>query len=89
MPGRADNKHSKRVIIDKSSTDQEYPIFDFSRIDRNGPFAFDVSRKDFDSADLLQKMVDYSSMTWAEIKMQRHDMGKSKHHFLDYDGMSH
>ena len=36
----------------------------------------------------LDKMIRYSNMTWAEIKAQTHDDGKSKHHVLDFDGIS-
>lgn len=45
-------------------------------------YAFDVNRPDFDHKEVLGKMINYSSMTWGEVKRQTHDDGKSKHHFL-------
>ena len=71
-------KESKPVI----STDGEKIIWVFDKIDRSGNYAFDVNREDFDHKEVLGKMVDYSSMTWGEVKRQTHDDGKSKHHFL-------
>ncbi len=71
-------KESKPVI----STDGEKIIWMFDKIDRSGNYAFDVNRVDFDHKEVLGKMVDYSSMTWGEVKRQTHDDGKSKNHFL-------
>ena len=33
-------------------------------------------------------MINYSNMTWEEIKRQTHDQGKSKHHMISYDSLS-
>lgn len=71
-------KESKPAI----STDGENVVWMFDKIDRSGNYAFDVSRDDFDHKEVLGKMIDYSSMTWAEVKRQTHDDGRSKHHFL-------
>ena len=60
----------------------------FDKIDRSGNYAFDVNREDFDHKEVLGKMVDYSSMTWGEVKRQTHDDGKSKHHFLTPGSLS-
>ena len=60
----------------------------FDKIDRSGNYAFDVNREDFDHKEVLWKMVDYSSMTWGEVKRQTHDDGKSKHHFLTPGSLS-
>jgi hypothetical protein len=57
-------------------------------IDRSGKFAFDLEREEFQHKEFMQKMVDYSSMTWSEVKRQTHDNGKSKHHFLSEDSLS-
>ena len=82
-------KNKKTVTEERYSTDTLNPIWIFTDIDRNGKFAFDVGRKDFDSKDFLEKMIFYSNMTWAEIKMQTHDKkGKSKHHLISYDELS-
>ena len=59
------------------------PHFRFEKIDRNGKFAFDLSRKDFKADLFLDKMMMYSCMTWVDISKQTHDRGKSKHHYLD------
>ena len=64
------------------------PIFRFDMIDREGEFAFDLSRSDFKHRHVLEKLIEYSNMTWAEIDKQTHDHNKSKHHFLDEGGFS-
>ncbi len=71
-------KETKPVI----STDGENIIWLFDKIDRSGSYAFDVNREDFDHKEVLTKMINYSSMTWGEVKRQTHDDGRSKHHFL-------
>ena len=61
----------------------------FNRIDRDGEFAFDVKREDFDAKAVFEKMIHYNSMTWVEIEKQTHDKGKSKHHFItDLESLS-
>lgn len=59
-----------------------YPVFRYDMLDRNGPYAFDLSRQDFDHHLVLEKIIAYSCMKWTEIQMQTHDHGKSKHHPL-------
>ena len=76
------NKTSKTTVRVDASSEGEKVIFLFDRIDRDGKFAFDVSRADFDHKGFLQKVIDYSGMTWAEVRRQTHDAGKSKHHYL-------
>ena len=68
--------------------DASVPVWRFDLLDRAGPFAFDTSRPDFQHREFLDKMIAYSNMTWAEIKRQTHDKGKSKHHMLDESGFS-
>ena len=70
------------------STDGEKIVWMFDKIDRNGSFAFDIHRSDFRSDIIMEKLIDYSSMTWDEIKKQTHDKGKSKHHLLSIDSLS-
>jgi len=60
----------------------------FDRIDRSGKFAFDPSRPDFNHKELIEKIISYGSMTWADLKRQTHDKGKSKHHFLTLESLS-
>lgn len=83
--GKSAQKH---IPGQKISTDNQNPIWMFDDLDRSGPFAFDLTREGFDHQDFLSKMISYSNMTWAEIKTQTHDNGKSKHHFLDANGFS-
>lgn len=70
------------------SKDGEYPLWTFREIDREGLFKFDPNRKDFDAQDFMIKMISYSNMTWAEIRKQTHDKGKSKNHFLSTNSLS-
>ena len=72
----------KTTVQAEASSEGQKVIFLFDRIDRDGKFAFDVSRADFDHKGFLQKVIEYSGMTWAEIRKQTHDAGKSKHHYL-------
>ena len=64
------------------------PAWVFDKIDRNGCFAFDINRDDFDYHEVLEKMISYANMTWGDLRRQTHDDGKSKHHFLDADKLS-
>ena len=80
---------SKRTVRPESGYENSKVILCFDRIDRNGPFAFDINRPDFSPHEILEKIISYSSMTWREIRSQTHDNGKSKHHFLnDTDNFS-
>lgn len=78
----------KHTVISAASSDGKWPIWRFTNLDKDGEFAFDVNRTDFDSKDFLEKMINYSNMTWQEIKRQTHDEGKSKHHEISFDSLS-
>lgn len=81
---------TKQVIKnDTYSSDNEKIAWCFDMIDRSGKFAFDLSREDFKLYDVMEKIVDYGSMTWSEVKKQTHDKGKSKHHTLAIESLSH
>ena len=71
-----------------ASSSNEKPIWRFDRIDRDGPFAFNLARQDFKHKEVLQKLMEYGCMTWNEIVSQTHDGGKSKHHYLSSNGLS-
>ena len=90
--GKSTKGHSqdtrKRTSTAVNSSDSRCPIWLFDRIDKKGAFAFDINAPYFDHKDFLSKMIEYSSMTWAEIKKQTHDMDKSKHHYLVYSALS-
>lgn len=90
-----DKQNGKRTnsndVVKRTSIDygREKCVWAFDRIDRDGEFAFDVKREDFDAKAVFEKMIYYNSMTWAEIDRQTHDKGKSKHHFIkDLRGLS-
>ena len=72
----------KTTVMTVDSSENSKVIWLFDRIDRAGPFAFDTNRPDFQHKEFLDKMISYSSMTWREVRMQTHDGGRSKHHFL-------
>lgn len=71
-----------------TSNDNQRIIWMFTRIDNDGPFKFSVQRDDFNPTLILDKIINYSSMTWQQILRQTHDKGKSKNHNLDYKGLS-
>ena len=72
----------KKTVQVSQSSENEKVIWLFDMVDTSGPFAFDTSRKDFEHRNFLEKLLTYSRMTWAEIRRQTHDGGKSKHHYL-------
>ena len=79
----------KRVSAERYSSDGDKVQWRFDRLERNGKFAFDLSRADFDHREVLEKIIAYSNMTWSDVKKQTHDRkGKSKHHFLDMSSIS-
>lgn len=78
-------KESKQLPVSTNGK----PHFRYDYIDKNGKFAFDVERSEFDTHEFMSKMINYSRMTWDEIKRQTHGKrGKSKHHYLDPKGLS-
>lgn len=75
-------KASKQIVKDiKHNSEKEKVIWRFDMIDRGGSFAFDLNRNDFRYKEVMEKMLEYSTMTWADVRKQTHDNGKSKHHF--------
>ena len=92
MGKRTAENHAPKNKLSKNpenfSTDGELCFWTFKNIDRDGRFAFNPNRRDFDAKDLVAKLIGYSSMTWREIKRQTHDNGKSKHHEIDPSGLS-
>lgn len=77
----------KKTVKNEVSYDEIIPAWMFDKIDRNGKFAFDIERPDFNHHEFLDKMISYGTMTWAQLEKQTHD-GKSKHHYLDADKLS-
>lgn len=71
------------------SSDNMNSVWLFDKLDRNGSYAFDIYRKDFDPVLFLDKMISYSNMTWQQIKLQTHDKGnKSKNHFVEVEDLN-
>ena len=82
------NSSGKTINEVPASTDASLIVWSFDEIDREGKFAFDTSRSDLDSKLIIDKMIDYSSMTWQEIKRQTHDGAKSKNHSIAVNELS-
>lgn len=86
---RQSQNHNKKAITKyPQSTDGEKVIWTFESIDKDGYFAFDLKREDFNLPEVFDKMLSYSTMTWTDVKKCTHDDGKSKHHIIDVDGFS-
>ena len=81
---------AKKIVTKVSiSSDSEKPVWCFDKVDRDGVFSFKPNDNKFDSKLIMEKILSYSSMTWREILNQKHDGGKSKHHYLsNTDGLS-
>ena len=80
---KASQKYSKSTVKVAVSSETQKILWLFDRLDRDGKFAFDINRLDFDHKGFLDKLISYSGMTWAEVRRQTHDDGKSKHHFIE------
>ena len=59
---------SKEVVKPPAAKELLKPIFLFDCIDKDGPYAFDLDKSYFDHKDFLEKMINYSRMTWNEIR---------------------
>ena len=79
---RTANNLTKKTVQKAESSENEKVIWVFDMVDNGGHFAFDITRKDFEHRNFLDKMLLYSRMTWGEVRRQTHDGGKSKHHYL-------
>ena len=82
------DKQQKRTVMNIITYDDAVPAWMFDKIDRGGDFRFDINRDDFDSKELINKMISYSGMTWKEIVRQTHDDKRSKHHYLKINDLS-
>lgn len=68
---------------------RQRPVWRFDLLDKDGEFAFDLRREDFKHSHVLEKLIEYGNMTWAEISQQTHDIkNRTKHHFLDVNQLS-
>lgn len=83
-----DTPLKKQVVTKDTGTANKNTIWVFDLLDVDEIFAFNLNRKDFDHHEFLEKMIAYSNMTWSDISRQTHDSGKSKHHYLPYNGLS-
>jgi len=66
--------------------DKETPVWCFDNTDKNGMFCF--NQTSIDCKFLIEKLILLNGLTWIEIRQATHDNGKSKHHSLDYEGIS-
>ncbi len=83
------SKSGKKTVQQMhGSSDSEKIVWLFDNLDVAGEFAFDVNREDFQHKEVMEKMIAYSSMTWADLKRGTHDAGKSKHHEIDIAQLS-
>lgn len=78
----------KVAPVKSESADNLLIVWSFKNIDRDGYFAFDLSRGDLDAKFIFDKIINYSTMTWREILRQTHDEGKSKNHTIVLDSLS-
>lgn len=72
---------NKKLVISEKVKDDKI-VWRFHRVDKDGKFAFDTNRPDFNYKLLLEKLLAYSTMTWQEIQQATHDKGKSKNHLI-------
>lgn len=81
----------KSTVRQSHNSDVSKAIWVFDMLDNSEEFAFNVQRiSENGHLELIfSKMIEYTNLTWAEIKKQTHDRSnKSKHHLLDYAGLS-
>lgn len=95
IPFEARSDASRRVpngAADAKSprqTDGVLLAWSFDMIDRDGKFRF--VHQDLEGAQakkLLGKVVEFSQLTWSEIKSAKNSSGRNKHHFLSYESLS-
>ena len=65
---------------------QGVPVFHFDYVDKDGKFAFNPGRSDFKHKEVLQKIIDFSKLTWNEVLSHSTSSRRnSKHHNLSAD----
>ena len=69
-----------------TSNNSAHIIWSFEKIDRNGKFAFDITRKDCNVEELVNKLIEFSTMEWSELLSP--NAGKSNHHLLSESSLS-
>ena len=79
-------KRDKKIVHQERNHDKETPVWCFDKIDKGGTFCF--NQDTLDCKFLIGKFISLNGMTWAKIRQATHDNGKTKHHSLDYDGIS-
>ncbi len=80
------SKHT--IKQERYSSDNKKIVWRFDKIDKAEKFAFNFKRDDFDSEKFIEKLLSYSTMTWAEAKRQTHDNCVSKNHLLAVESLS-
>ena len=81
-------KREEKFIVSKTpeSNDNAVIVWSFEKVDRNGEFAFDLNREDFELEDFFKKLLDFSTMKWCELFPP--DESKSRHHPLSESSLS-
>lgn len=52
-------KFKRTTVKNEIGYENSVPVWMFDKIDRNGKFAFDLKRKDFEYCEFLDKMIAY------------------------------
>lgn len=82
-------KREKTAKLSLATGSQRNPIFHFEYVDKDGEFAFNPGRTDFKHKEVLQKIIEFSKLTWNEVSSQSTSSRKnSKHHNLSSDKLS-
>ena len=64
------HKAHKTTVRISVGSESSKVLWIFDKIDRDGLFAFNINRSDFDHKGFLDKLISYSPMTWAEVRRQ-------------------
>lgn len=90
VPPDVYDKNRKAISATSASTDGKLQAWHFDMLDNDGYFCLNMNRVCDDQCRyILEKIMLYSSRTWAEIKKETHDKNsRTKHHLLDYDALS-
>lgn len=86
---QAVQQNRKSIPNQNASTDNKRMIWVFDRVQNNGNFRFSVEREDFNAKVVFEKLLQYSKLTWSEVRRETHDQrNKTKHHYVDIDSLT-
>lgn len=76
-------KFTRQAQSTRTDLDQRHMVWVFHRVVRTGKFSFTSDRSDFDSKEILDTVIEYNQLTWAEIMRATHGTrGKTNHHYI-------